>query len=146
MSHSRDGPGVMARLWINIAPLTAAWNPPPPSRYPPPPLERPRTQTLVFSNFSGTPGISAKGPGISRQEVWFFLGFEAHTELFGPHLFTWKTPTHPKISGPESLGLGFFFLPDLRAKNQNSPEGKKQGNLKKQRRRRSGNGLSFQRI
>ena len=24
------------------------------------------------------------------------LGFEAHTELFGPHTFTWKTPTPPE--------------------------------------------------
>ena len=36
------------------------------------------------------------------------LGFEGHTELFGPHPFTWN------ISGPESLGLCSFFLPDNR--------------------------------
>ena len=31
MSHSRDGPGAPAPLRRNIVPLTAAWNPPPPS-------------------------------------------------------------------------------------------------------------------
>ena len=35
--------------------------------------------------------------GISRQKV--SLGFEGDTELFGPHPFTWKTPTPPKILG-----------------------------------------------
>ena len=41
-----------------------------------------------------------------------FPGFQGHTELFGPRPFTWKIPTHRKISGPRSLGLGSFFVPD----------------------------------
>ena len=40
------------------------------------------------------------------------LCFEGHAELFGPHPFTWKTPTPPEISGTESLGLGSFFFPE----------------------------------
>ena len=47
---------------------------------------------VSFSNCSGTPGISQ----------------------------TWKTPTHPKISGPKSLGLGSFFLPDQNQTNLNT--------------------------
>ena len=42
-----------------------------------------------------------------------FPGFEGHAELFGPQPFTWKSPTPPENIGPESLGLGSFFLPDL---------------------------------
>ena len=58
--------------------------------------------------------ILAKIPGYPAKK-FVFPGFEGHTELFGPHPFMWKTPTvctHPKISGPRSLGLGSFFLPD----------------------------------
>ena len=38
MSHSRDGPGVMAPSRTDIVPLAGVWNPPlrPPFRYPPP--------------------------------------------------------------------------------------------------------------
>ena len=35
MSHSGDGPGVTAPLRTKIVPLTAVWNPPPPSVNPP---------------------------------------------------------------------------------------------------------------
>ena len=49
-----------------------------------------------FSNFSGTSRMSQKNPGISRQKSLVSLGFERHTELFGPHPFTWKTPTPPQ--------------------------------------------------
>ena len=67
---------------------------------------------IFFSNFSFASGISRQNPGISRQKKFDSLGFEGHTELFGPHPFTWKTPTPPEISGLKSLGLGSFFVPD----------------------------------
>ena len=51
---------------------------------------------LFFSNFSGAPGISQQNPRISRQKSLVSPGFEGHTELSGPHPFTWKTPTPPE--------------------------------------------------
>ena len=51
--------------------------------------------------------IPAKSRDIPPKK-FDFPGFEGHTELFGPHPFTLKTPPpHPKISGPKSLGLGW---------------------------------------
>ena len=44
-----------------------------------------------------------------------FPGFEGHLELFGPHPFTWKTPTHRKISGLECLGLCSVFVPESKS-------------------------------
>ena len=45
------------------------------------------------------------------------LGFEGHTEIFGPHPFHVEdSPPHPKISGPKSLGLGSFFFPEKELK------------------------------
>ena len=42
-----------------------------------------------------------------------FSGFEGHTELFGPHPFTWKTPTPPENIRTQKFGFGFlFFVPD----------------------------------
>ena len=40
------------------------------------------------------------------------LGFEGHAGLFGPIPSRGRPPPHRKISGPKSLGLGSFFLPD----------------------------------
>ena len=37
------------------------------------------------------------------------LGFEGHTELFGPHPFTWKTPTPHEDIRTKTFGFGFFF-------------------------------------
>ena len=48
---------------------------------------------LFRSNFSatlGNPTGPAKVPG--------YLSSKGHTELFGPHPFTWKTPTPPEDS------------------------------------------------
>ena len=39
------------------------------------------------------------------------LVFEGHTELFGPHPFTWKTPTPPEDIRTKKFGFGFLFLP-----------------------------------
>ena len=40
-----------------------------------------------------------------------FPGFEGHTELFGPHPFTWKTPTPPENIWTKMFGFGFLFCP-----------------------------------
>ena len=67
------------------------------------------TQTFFFANFSGTPGISRQNPGISRQKMFDFPGFEGHVELFGPHPFTWKTPTPPENIRTQKFGFVLFF-------------------------------------
>ena len=38
-------------------------------------------------------------------------GFEGHTKLFGPHPFTWKTPTPPENIWTKKFGFGFLLLP-----------------------------------
>ena len=68
---------------------------------------------IFFSNFSGAPGISRQNPGISRQKVWYpwvSKESEGHTELFGPHPFTWKTPTPAEDIRTKKFGFGFLFL------------------------------------
>ena len=37
------------------------------------------------------------------------LGFEGHTELFGPHPFTWKTPTPSENIRTQKFRFGFLF-------------------------------------
>ena len=51
---------------------------------------------LFFSNSSGAPRISRQKSRDIPPKSLVSLGFEAHTELFGPHPFTWKTPTPPE--------------------------------------------------
>ena len=51
------------------------------------------TNLFFFSNSSGTPGISRQNSRDILPRSLVSLGFEGHTELFGPHPFTWKTPT-----------------------------------------------------
>ena len=55
-----------------------------------------------FSSFSGA--------NIPPKNL-VFLGFGGHTELFGPHPFTWKTPTLPEDIRTKKFGFGFLFLP-----------------------------------
>ena len=38
-----------------------------------------------------------------------FPGFEGHTEFFGPHPFTWKTPTQTENIRTQKFGFGFRF-------------------------------------
>ena len=70
---------------------------------------------LFFSQpFWVPPGYPGQNPGISRQKGLVSLGFEGHTELFGPHPWRGRPPPHQKISRPKSLGLGSFFFPDTK--------------------------------
>ena len=57
--------------------------------------------------------IPAKSRDIPPKK-FDFPGFEGHTELFGPHPFTWKTPTPPGNIRTQKLGLCSFFVPELR--------------------------------
>ena len=65
--------------------------------------------TFFFFNFSGTSRQESRQK--SRQKVLVFLGSEGHTELFGPHPFTWKTRTPPEDIQTKKFGFGFLFLP-----------------------------------
>ena len=71
-------------------------------------------ETFFSQTFRALPGYPAKSRDIPPKK-FDSLGFEGHTELFGPHPFTQKTPTPPEdISGLKSLGLGSFFVPEKR--------------------------------
>ena len=56
--------------------------------------------------------VLAQNPGISRQKSLIFPGFEGHTELFGPHPFTWKTPITPENIQTQKFGFVLFFVPE----------------------------------
>ena len=51
-----------------------------------------------------------------------FPGFEGHAELFGPHPFTWKTPTPPEHIWTQKSGLGYFssMIQQFQTKTQTS--------------------------
>ena len=70
------------------------------------------TQTFVFSNLSDTPTTSHPNPGISHQKVCFPWVSKDIVNFLAPTPSRGRPPPHPKISGPKSLGLGFFFFPD----------------------------------
>ena len=55
-----------------------------------------------------------QNPGISCQKVWFPWVSKDIPNFLAPTPTRAKPPPHPKISGPKSLGLGSFFLPDLK--------------------------------
>ena len=61
------------------------------------------TQTFFLQTFRAPLGYPDKNPLVS-------LGFEGHTELFGPHPFTWKTPTPPEDVRTEQFGFGLLLL------------------------------------
>ena len=52
--------------------------------------------------------IRAKSQDIPPKK-FDFPGFEGHPELFGPHPFTWKTPTSPENIRTPKFGFVLFF-------------------------------------
>ena len=68
---------------------------------------------LFFSNFSGTSGIPRQNPGISRPKVWFPWVSKDMLNILSPTRLPGRPPPHPNISGPKSLGLCSFFLPEI---------------------------------
>ena len=79
--------------------------------------ERKLKHTVFFLKLFGhLQHIPAKSRDI-RPRTFDFPGFEGDTELFGPTPSRGRPPPHPKISGPKSLGLGSFFLPDEYSKS-----------------------------
>ena len=71
-----------------------------------------KLNTIVFSNFVRTPGHPNQNPGISRQNVWFSWASRDIPSIVAPTHSRGRSPPHRKISGPKSLGLCSFFLPD----------------------------------
>ena len=70
----------------------------------------PVRDNFFFSNFLGALGISRQNREIPPKKFGF-PGFEGHTELFGPHRFTCKTPTSSVVGAHLSLG-GVESSPD----------------------------------
>ena len=64
---------------------------------------------FFFSNFSGTSGMSQQSPRTSCPRKFGFADFEGHTELSGPHHFTWKTPAPPENIWTKKFRFGFLF-------------------------------------
>ena len=75
-----------------------------------------RPNKPLFLKLVGHPrDIPAKSRDIPPESL-VSLGFEGHTELFGPHPFTWKPPTPPENIRTKKFGFGFlFFLEDGRS-------------------------------
>ena len=67
-----------------------------------------RTQMFFSQTFRALPGYPGQIPGYPGKK-FDSLGFEGHTELFGPHPFTWKTPTPPENIRTQKIRFGFFF-------------------------------------
>ena len=64
-----------------------------------------------------------QSPSTSHQKSLFSPGFEGHTELVGPHAFTWKTPTPPEDIRTKKCGFGFLFFPENKQKFHGSIPG-----------------------
>ena len=58
----------------------------------------------LFGRFRDIPAKSRDIP----LKKFDSLGFEGHTELFGPHPFTWQTPTPPENIRTQKFRFGFF--------------------------------------
>ena len=69
---------------------------------------------IFFSKFSGASGISRQNPGISRQKSLIPWVSRDIPNFLAPTHSHGRPPPHQKISGLKSLGLGSFFVPDLR--------------------------------
>ena len=77
--------------------------------------ERKLNPNIFFSNFSGAPGISRQNPGISRPKSLISLFSRDVSNFLAPTRSRGRPLLHWKVSGPKSLGLGSFLLPDINA-------------------------------
>ena len=72
--------------------------------------ERKLNTNFFFLKLFGHPrDIPAKSRDIPPKK-FDFPGFEGRMELFGPHPFTWKTPTPLENIRTKKFGFGFLFL------------------------------------
>ena len=67
-------------------------------------------QTFFLKLF--TSRISRQNPGVSRQKSLIFLVSRDTPNFLAPTPSRGRPPPHWRISGPKSLGLGSFFLPE----------------------------------
>ena len=66
--------------------------------------------TNSFSQtFRAPPGHPGKIPGYPAPKRFDFPGFEGHTELLGPHQFTWKTSSPPENIRTRKFGFVLFL-------------------------------------
>ena len=72
---------------------------------------------FFFSNFSGAAGTSQQNSGISRQKSLISLVSRDMPNFWAPTPSRGRPPPQWKISGPTSVGLCSFFLPDLSSSN-----------------------------
>ena len=72
---------------------------------------------LFFLNFSGTPGTSPQTSRDIPPKGLVSLGFEGHTELLGPHPFTWKT-SHPTREYPHQKVWVWVLISCLKGTSQ----------------------------
>ena len=68
------------------------------------------TQIFLLKLFGRPWDIPAKSRDILPKK-FDFPGFEGRIELFGPHPFTWKTPTPLENIRTKKFGFGFLFPP-----------------------------------
>ena len=74
--------------------------------------ERKLNTNLFSQTFRAPPGYPGKIPGYPAKK-FDFPGFDGHTEFFGPHPFTWKTPTPPENIRTKKFRFGFRFFPEF---------------------------------
>ena len=74
--------------------------------------ERKLNPNFFFSNCSGAPGISRQNPGISCPKSLISLVSRDVSNFLAPTRSRGRPLPHWKISGPKSLGLGSFSVPD----------------------------------
>ena len=67
----------------------------------------------IRSVFSTGGSFGQQNPEISRQKSLISLVLRDIPNFLAPTPSRGRPPPHPKISGPKSLGLGSFFLPQL---------------------------------
>ena len=73
---------------------------------------RKSSSNFFFSNFSGAPGISRQKSRDVPPKVWFPSVSKDIPNFLDPTPSRGRPPPHPKVSGPKSLGLGSFLLPE----------------------------------
>ena len=66
------------------------------------------TQTIFSQTFRAPPGYPSKIPGYPTKKAWFPWVSKDIPNLFGPHPFTWKTPTPPENIRTQKFGFVHF--------------------------------------
>ena len=73
-----------------------------------------RCQNFSSHAFRAPPGLPRKIPGYPAKKVGFSLVLRDIPNLLAPPHSRGRPPPQPKISGPKSLGLCSFSLPEIK--------------------------------